>query len=203
MAKRISTKGVKALDRVAYPVNPRRSSQKEKIRPENVVLDKVHRPLSGSNFDYGVRNLENMVELYKLNIDPDYQRDHVWTVAQKAAFVGHLLSGGETAPLIINELPDHSTEMVDGKQRLTACREWIRNEFPAVTWNGTTLWFQDMDEISLTMLAMSITVRFLIVKMSRAEILELYIRLNKGGTVHSDEEIAKVQRLLDIERNTQ
>ena len=35
---------------------------------------------------------------------------------------------------------------------------------------------------------------------TREEMLENYIRLNRGGTVHTDDEIKKVQRLLKRER---
>jgi hypothetical protein len=140
-----------------------------------------------------------MIKLWMLDLDPEYQRSHVWTREQQSLFVGHLLSGGETTQLIINELPDQSTEIVDGKQRFTACLQWVNNEFPATTWNGETIWYKDLDHVSTTILGNRITLPFLIVQLSGADILKLYIRLNRGGTVHSDEEIARVKALLDAE----
>jgi hypothetical protein len=35
--------------------------------------------------------------------------------------------------------------------------------------------------------------------LSRKEVLSLYLRLNRGGTVHSEAEIARVKALLDSE----
>lgn len=138
------------------------------------------------------------------NLDPDYQRDHVWTDEQAGRFVGHLISGGAVPPVIINRDPTYEKpdEVVDGKQRLTACYRWMKGEIPAILHDNREIRFSDLDEESQRYLT-SMTgpvIRINYGHWSREEVLDIYLKLNSGGTVHTPEEIERVRGLLAAER---
>src|SRR4051812_40145121 len=63
---------------------------------------------------------------YNLDIDPDFQRLHVWTEKQQIAWMEYLLSGGKTGRTLFfncgawnnSTTSDGDMVLVDGKQRL-------------------------------------------------------------------------------------
>jgi hypothetical protein len=140
-----------------------------------------------------------------MNLNPDYQRGHVWTDEQAGRFVGHLIEGGATPILIFNRDGDYqkSDEVVDGKQRITACYRWLTGRIPAELTDGRLVYFHDLDaESQRYMRSISGPVMEIgYVQLSRAEVLRLYLRLNRGGTVHTDAEINHVRDLLAAEES--
>lgn len=139
---------------------------------------------------------------FHLDIDPDYQRGRVWTLAQSAAFVGHKMEGGESPTLIFQRWPSHSgrpDEVVDGKQRLLAMRGFIDGTVPAMLSDGGTYYrreWSDSDQHRLSHdLGLILRARYVSCP-TRADVLRLYIRLNRGGSVHTDDEISRVRALL-------
>jgi hypothetical protein len=140
----------------------------------------------------------------KLNIDPDYQRDHVWTDEQAEKFVGHLIEGGAVPIIIVNEgdlSGAYLDEVVDGKQRLTAAYRWMKGEIAAQLTDGRRVYLEDLDEESQRYITglTGATMEIGYVRLSRAGVLRLYLRLNRGGTVHTDDEINHVRDLLAAE----
>lgn len=170
--------------------------------PKKVTsLDGIYLPMHrrGSAPFGGILELDRHVALYQVSCDAPFQRDHVWTPEQQSKFVGHLLEGGDVAPLIVNRGPDgdwETTLMVDGKQRLTACRRWAESGIPALLYDGRRVWARHLDEVSQRHCRLRIGLEFALVDWSEEEMLANYIRLNRGGTVHTDQEIRKVQRML-------
>jgi hypothetical protein len=139
-------------------------------------------------------------------LDPDYQRGHVWTDEQASNFVGHLISGGSVPPIILNrdltyQVPD---EVVDGKQRLYATYRWYKGQIPANVWVNNAevkVWVHDLSPEDHRIMSgfSGATLTLCFVCLSRKDVLSLYLRLNRGGTVHTDEEIDRVKALLDAE----
>jgi hypothetical protein len=136
----------------------------------------------------------------RLDIDPDYQRGHVWTEAQSAAFVGHKLEGGECPSLTIQRWQDAvPDELVDGKQRLLSVLGFVENQIPAMLSDGHCYMLGDWSEPDQALLRRSIDLilRARIVKCpTRADVLRLYLKLNRGGSIHTDTEIERVRALL-------
>lgn len=157
---------------------------------------------------FEIFNLRRGVELFGVDTDPDYQRGHVWTRTQQRKFVGHLISGGPTFPLVVNTGPGGDgaggvagrSELVDGKQRLAACLAWADGEIYAALPDGRRVWAEDLDEVNRRKLGNRAGLKFGLVRLTREECLAYYIRLNAGGTVHSSRELGKVYRLLTAER---
>jgi hypothetical protein len=138
------------------------------------------------------------------NLSPDYQRDHVWTQRQKELFVGHYLEGGLIPPIYVQryEGPQHfpegglegwlalPCEVIDGKQRLQALLDWIEGKIEAEVTCGDRIKWSDLDIVDKRGLP---DVK---VDLSRIDRLRFYLRLNRGGSIHTDAEIDKVRSLL-------
>lgn len=175
-------------------------------------------PYTGSvsyEVDMGGRALQKFIEDQALeegiDLDPDFQRGHVWNPKNQTRYIEHLLRGGTTSRTLIWNCPgydqpsslaqdtDAPREMVivDGKQRLTAILGFMKNEVPV--FGGRV--FSDFDEQSQREI-LSPTGR-LRVHMAvhaltrRRELLQLYIELNEGAIAHSPEEIERVKALRD------
>lgn len=140
------------------------------------------------------------------NLNPEYQRGAVWTDRQAMHFLGHMLEGGAVAPLYVNRLENNKNlpegfkswlevpaEVIDGQQRLRAVLRWLKGEVQAELSDGRLIAYADTDEIDRRGLP-AFDVEF--VDLSRRDVLRLYLKLNRGGTVHSDSEIERVRQLL-------
>ena len=144
-------------------------------------------------------------DIRKLDMDPDFQRGHVWTRQQQIAFVGYFLSGGPVPPIFIQRYDcvrtggasywERPEVVLDGKQRLTAIQAFIEGEIPAQTVDGQTVWAKDFTVVDWRFLS---PVQITYVDLTREEQLRFYLNLNRGGTVHTDEEIARVEALLEV-----
>jgi len=130
-------------------------------------------------------------------IIPDYQRGRVWSAEQSSLFVGFVLTGGQPPPIWIQEHPDADIEeIVDGLQRISAMRAFFDGEIPAELPNGERVYRRDLDDDCAGMLK-GLYLTKMIVRLPRhADVLRLYLRLNRGGTVHTDAEIGRVAALL-------
>ena len=170
---------------------------------EHSHYEAIFRPLqfAGGHEDSFLSSLFRRIEEGDVNLDPEYQRGHVWTPEQQARFMGHVLEGGALPPIIMrrhsswSEKPD---EVLDGKQRLTALAAWMRGDVDAELTDGSTLNINDLSERDRRLFTSLSGPHFSIYygHWSDAETLRIYIKLNRGGTVHTDEEIDRVRDML-------
>ncbi len=164
-------------------------------------------PIGTETFFLG--SLQHRVASGELLTTPDYQRGRVWTDEQASRFVGFLAEGGESPPIFIQRWrirrdttpPD---ELVDGLQRVTALLRFGSDEIPMETPQGERAYLHDFSEadqrIWLSPGGLKLTAQYVECN-SRAEVLALYIRLNRGGTPHTDAEIERVAGMLARERD--
>lgn len=143
--------------------------------------------------------IEELQKEYHLNMNPDFQRGHVWSKEQQIAYVEYLLKGGVSGRDFYFNSPDwmgdFEKEMVimDGLQRITAIIAFIDNEIPAFGHYHN----QYEDRMRMADVTLSINVNDL---KTRKEILKWYIEMNSGGTPHNLEEINRVRKLLEEEK---
>jgi hypothetical protein len=168
-----------------------------------IKLEDHYKPLDrcGEVF-YRLLNVRNVEKDYSLDSNPDFQREHVWTEEQQKRFVGHVLSGGDVAALLMNEGPGGKWETVllmDGKQRYKAIKDWLEGKFKAILPGGHEYHISDVDEEAKATLSCT-GIRFGLVRLNRKEMLDYYIRLNSAGTVHSESELERVKKLLENEK---
>jgi hypothetical protein len=133
-------------------------------------------------------------------MDPDFQRGHVWTEQQQIRYVEFMLRGGKSSRVIYWNCKGwmHTFEgpmvLVDGKQRISAVLRFLGNEILAFGHKRE----EYTDRLGLCHCDFLMNVNNL---KTRAEVLQWYIDLNAGGVAHTNEEINKVRRLLDIEQD--
>lgn len=132
-----------------------------------------------------------------LELNPDFQRAHVWSENQQIRYIEYALRGGKTGRDIYWNNPswqhgyEQPTILVDGKQRLEAVRLFMQDKIPAFGY----LYSQWTGKI-FSRCGFIFHVNTL---QTRAEVLQWYLDLNAGGTPHSSEEISRVRELLKRE----
>ncbi len=134
-----------------------------------------------------------------LQLNPDFQRGHVWTEEQQVAFVEFTLRGGTVPPFRFNH-PNWMGSFkgdfvcVDGLQRITAICKFLKNELPVF---GGFL-RSDIEGIDTHMRSIDFTISVNTLQ-TKKEVIQWYIELNEGGTPHTKEEIKRVKELMDTQ----
>lgn len=84
---------------------------------------------------WSILEIYQKIQSKKLILDPDYQRNIVWKMDKKVAFIESLYMGILIPPIYVVEIPGEnildgaSYEVVDGKQRLTTILSFVENKF--------------------------------------------------------------------------
>lgn len=150
-------------------------------------------------WDYLEDHLGRLADGMVLDLNPDFQRAHVWTEEKQLNYIEFVLRGGQSSNSIFMNcsswMGNFNTpiELVDGKQRLEAARRFLKNEIPAFG----SLYSEYTDRIGVMGACFKIHMNQL---QTRREVLQWYIDLNEGGVAHTKEEIAKVKALLAKEQ---
>lgn len=143
-----------------------------------------------------------------LDVDPPFQRAHVWTSAQQAAFCEHILRGGETGITLVaghvgdlRERPDGTCYfkhycLIDGKQRLEAVTQFQNDEFPIFAHPGKPGGYF-YSGLGPRFRRLHVRLQWRVLKLSSyGEILRQYLRMNSGGTAHTEGELDTVREML-------
>ncbi len=130
-----------------------------------------------------------------LNLTPDFQRGHVWTPEQQTRYVEFKLQGGASGADIYFNHPGWMGSWkgdfvcVDGLQRITAVMGFLNGEVKVF---GRTIGeFED----KLPPMDPRFAVHINNLK-TRTEVLQWYLEMNSGGTVHTSDELQRVKLLL-------
>jgi hypothetical protein len=149
--------------------------------------------------DQMVLEIDGWVEQEGLQVNPDFQRGHVWSEAKQIAFVEFFLKGGKTARVLYFNHPEWTLGkksdqfvLVDGLQRYTAVKRFLQNKIPVFG----SFFREYTDRPRLISHTFRLNVNEL---KTRKEVLQWYLDMNSGGVVHTEEELKKVQRLLKQE----
>lgn len=161
--------------------------------PSGVMLD----------LDYLEPMLERWKDTYGLDLDPEFQRGHVWTLAIKVKFLEFLFKGGQVPPVRFNSPAfgghthskksdlDETIFIVDGKQRLTACLEFIQGKI--AIFDGKFI--SDFDDPQLLLRKANMT--YIVNRLqTKKELYQWYLEMNEGQIAHTDEELDKVRKLI-------
>lgn len=150
--------------------------------------------------DYWVN--DNDGDGQKLELNPDFQRGHVWTEEQQVAFIEYILRGGKSGRVVYLNNPSwqnwydkagayNDFVCVDGLQRITAIRRFINNEIKAFGF-----FYNEFEDTPRHTLTMKVNINSL---KTKKEVLTWYIEMNTGGVVHTKDEIDMVKELLEKE----
>lgn len=160
----------------------------------------------GYEVDYPLPNLviwvEQSIREEGLQMEPDFQRGHVWTEAQQIAFIEFLLRGGRSGRVLYLNNPSWRIQVesgayndfvcVDGLQRYTAIRRFIQNEIQVFG----SYYKEYTDQLSISLNTMRVNINTLPTK---AAVLRWYLEMNAGGTPHDVSELSRVRAMLDAE----
>jgi hypothetical protein len=143
---------------------------------------------------YLKKNIEEFISDYGLDLNPNFQRGHVWTNEQRVKFIEFLLEGGKPSPILLNHTnwmkfsksKDDKFVIVDGLQRLTALLMFIDDEL--TVYNEFKYSYFDNVSISVQIYVNNLK--------TDKEVLKWYLELNEGQTPHTKEELERVRQLL-------
>lgn len=147
-----------------------------------------------------VKFINEQIEESGLQLNPDFQRGHVWSEQQQIAWLEYFLQGGKTGRIVylnnpswhrFNDVSKYNDFVcVDGLQRITAVQRFINNEIKVF---GS---YFDEYEDNTRIATHTIKVNINDLKTEK-EVLQWYIDMNSGGTPHTTDEINRVKKLLE------
>ena len=153
-------------------------------------------------------SLKRVYQWYKYNqvdLNPVYQRDLVWTQEQKEHYLINLFeSRASIEPTVVQyyeaDTDNEIYEVLDGKQRLSTLFDFIDNK---ISVNG--LYFKDLHDADQKFLMNhDVKYRRIISEKDSGDLdiktkLQLFYEINLYGTKMSDEDLERVQALLNVE----
>lgn len=148
-----------------------------------------------------VRYINEEIKEMGLQLNPKFQRGHVWTEEQQIAWLEYHLRGGKSGntlyfnnPYWLRNKPEDADYTdyvcVNGLQRITAVQRFINNKIKVFG----SYYNEYEDKVSLTNCGMTVCVNDL---KTEREVLQWYIDMNSGGTPHSSEEIKRVKKMME------
>lgn len=155
-------------------------------------------------WDYMEKWIEEQ-QKWGMDMNPEFQRAHVWSEEQQRRYVEYILKGGASGREVYwnqEGWMDGFTGMmclVDGKQRIEAVRRFMNNEFGifAATDNPSGNIRSSYERIMPLDASFNWNINTL---KTYKEVMRWYIDLNDGGIAHTSEEIEKVRELLKKEK---
>jgi hypothetical protein len=143
----------------------------------------------------GIGSLLHMTHRAGVDFDVEYQREHVWTLADKVALIDSIFNNIDIGKFVFIQR-DYSSdifyEILDGKQRLSALRDFYEDRFKYRGYYFSELSRTDKNKFDNH----SVTMGYLENPDKRA-IFESFIKLNTCGKPMAKRHIDHVQKLLD------
>ncbi len=132
-----------------------------------------------------------------VDLDPSYQRDHVWTMELRRNFIDSIFDNVDLGKMVFRDRGYRKEgpmyEVIDGKQRLTTLILFLEGR---ITWRGRTFFdLSNRDQGHLT----NYTVQTATITgpVTEAVVLRLFLRLNTGGVAQDPKHIAAVRARLE------
>jgi hypothetical protein len=152
--------------------------------------------LHGDYRQSDLRSLLDMTYHRGLIDSPIYQRDYVWALEDKQRLIGSVFARVDIGKFVFLEHPhpEYRLEIVDGKQRLAALRDFREGRFP---YKGHT-WFElsGADKFSFgDIMTQMVLLNGDVVK--PVDVLRMFLDLNEGGVPQTSEHVRKVRELYE------
>ena len=143
-----------------------------------------------------VEFIKQNIDEYNLQMCPDFQRGHVWTEEQQIKYVEFILRGGKSGRDFYFNWNQDAYVCVDGLQRTTALQRFVNGEikvfgqyFEEFGFNKMIAGGKPLPEYAVNIYQNNLS--------SMKEVMEWYVDMNSGGTPHTNEEIERVNRMID------
>lgn len=188
-------------------------SEDDKKQKMNSIIRPL--PIATTFFNIKVARLAKYFENEKKNVEesggkfelePDFQRGHVWNLQQQIAFMENVIRGIAPIDFKFNcstwDIKNNDIEFVginkfdfvciDGLQRITAILSFLNNEYKIFD----TYYAKDLNNTSFDLRKYHVIINIYQFT-TKKELLQFYIDLNSGGTVHSENEIKRVKKMME------
>jgi hypothetical protein len=201
MKNRVDERGAEFLMRLHDDVRPMPSS----VYAVDCRLNDLEQFLQDQEQD--MKSCGGVMEL-----NPDFQRGHVWQRFQQVRYMESFLRKIAPDRIFFNcpsyqspgakkkagDIPEGTFQCVDGLQRLTAVRAFVAGEFRVFAADDGSFEGYSADDLKGTSFdPRRYTLKICVFEFdTRAELLQFYVDLNRGGVAHSDEEIQRVKELM-------
>ncbi|MDB5029459.1 DUF262 domain-containing protein [Mucilaginibacter sp.] len=143
---------------------------------------------------YSVFEYLRQLDKDRINIQPDFQRNQIWSDFQKSQFIESIILNFPLPPIYLNQTKDNKFIVIDGLQRTTTIRDFYKGEYPLTgikalpKYNG--LYFEDLPEMLRSKFEdKKLTVFVLKPSTPMVVIYDLFNRINTGGTQLNRQEV--------------
>lgn len=155
---------------------------------------KQMRQIVSQKIDLPISTLPAMIK-EQINLSPDFQRRDRWDEERRSRFIESIIMNVPIPPVFLGEDEYGKYVVLDGRQRLTAINEFMKNTFRLknlVIWNELN--GANFDDLQKRKLAPAITRRFVpavVVLKESSPIVkyDVFDRLNTGGMIANPMEI--------------
>lgn len=114
------------LEALAEDQSPKEASEEWNLLwEESESLARQAAAIKAEVTTYLIKNLSDLAREDKLDLNPSYQRDTVWSVGDSQLLIDSILRGIPLPSIILNKDEGERLQIVDGKQRLTAILRFI------------------------------------------------------------------------------
>lgn len=135
---------------------------------------------------------------------PKFQRGLVWTLEQKQALIMSMLNDVPIGVFYINELASEfysdskrlyelDTVLYDGQQRFMAIKDFLDGTFP-LTINGEDIYVDNLHDRDVAKIKGTLVPIYTTYITDVNELIDYYVFINTGGTLHTKEDIEKARR---------
>lgn len=171
---------------------------KEPVEPGTTALEQKYskemRQIISQKIDLPISTLPEMIK-EQIDLNPDFQRRDRWDVEKQSRFIESIIMNVPIPPVFLGEDQYGKYVVLDGRQRLTAIKDFLNNIFKLA---GLKVWEdlngQNYNDLQKKKLAAAITRRFVpavvILKESSSQVkYDVFDRLNTGGVIAEPMEI--------------
>lgn len=141
---------------------------------------------------------------YNIDLNPDFQSQHAWSVPQQKSWVEFSLSGGDAShniTFVTDQWGPGSRPsffvLTDGKQRLYSVRQFMSDQLPVFPDHQQPSGYT-YSQFTGTMTQSTLHFRVFLVP-SMAAALRLYLGINIEGTPHTQTDLNSVRQKLVME----
>lgn len=144
----------------------------------------------------GISSLLNMVYHSGVDMEVEYQREHVWTISDKLDLIDSIFNNIDIGKFVFVQR-DFSVdgalyEILDGKQRLTAIKEFYEDRYK---YKG--FYFSELSQFDKNKFENHGIAYGYLENPSKEAIFETFIKLNTCGKPMASKHIDKVKKLLN------
>jgi len=164
-------------------------------REDTPEVFRKEEPVFFQTYQQDISSIWNRYYHFGIDMNPDYQRGNVWALEDKVALIDSIFNNIEIGKFSFIELPfkenSPSSEVLDGKQRITALVEFKEGRFKYKGYTYRDLSFTDQNHIRHYSVSVS-TVEH----MTQAQKYEYFLKFNTYGKEQDKEHIKFVKSLL-------